>query len=89
MRKCSTVVSPAKKASHSRNSTEGTIQGEGQGLDFDQEVERAYSDLIGGIDPDDFLCFDDDGFINSVHNYENNTPGPGLGEELEDGEIPA
>ncbi|KAF3337290.1 putative box C/D snoRNA protein [Carex littledalei] len=87
MRKCSTVASPAKKASQSRNSTEGMIQGEAQGLDFDQEVERAYSDLIGGIDPDDFLCFDDDGFINSVHNCENKALGSG--EEVEEGEIPA
>jgi hypothetical protein len=59
-----------------------------EGFAFDLEAEKAYTDLMEGIDPDNFLCFDDDGFINSVHNYENNTLGLD-GQEAEEGEIPA
>lgn len=88
MSKFNTVPSPTKEGSQFHNSTEGMIEEKEEGFDFDQEVEKAYSDLIGEIDPDDFLCFDDDGFINSVHNCENNALGLG-GEEVEEGEIPA
>ncbi|KAJ3708685.1 hypothetical protein LUZ61_012390 [Rhynchospora tenuis] len=88
MHKCSTAVSPAKEGNQSHNSMGGVIKEEEEELDFDLEVEQAYNDLIGEINPDDFLCFDDDGFINVVHNNENNEIGSGE-QELEEGEIPA
>ncbi|KAJ4810014.1 Box C/D snoRNA protein 1 [Rhynchospora pubera] len=87
MHKCSTVASLAKEGNQSHNSMGGVIEEEEE-LDFDQEVEQAYNDLIGEIDPDDFLCFDDDGFINVVH-YNGNKAIGSEQQELEEGEIPA
>ncbi|WOL00868.1 box C/D snoRNA protein 1 [Canna indica] len=43
-------------------------------FNFEQEVKDAYSDLIGEIDPDDFLCLDDGFFFGD--------------QDLEEGEIP-
>jgi len=52
-------------------------------FDFQQELRDAYSDLIGGINPDDFLCLD--GGYNDLDNLEMFCGE----EELEEGEIPS
>ncbi|KAJ3683238.1 hypothetical protein LUZ60_013465 [Juncus effusus] len=64
-------------------------------LDFDEEVKQAYSDLIGEMDPDDFLCFDSDNCNDENNKNDNNSSiavgdllSGGVKEELEDGEIP-
>ncbi|RWW24342.1 hypothetical protein GW17_00011373 [Ensete ventricosum] len=61
-------------------------------FDFQQEIKDAYSDLMGEIDPDDFLCLD--GVYSGGDEVETHNP-PYFGdnflrdEELEEGEIPS
>ena len=52
-------------------------------FDFQQELRDAYSDLIGEINPDDFLCLD--GGYNDLDNLDMFWGE----EELEEGEIPS
>lgn len=66
-------------ASNSVNSWEPAAE---LNFDFERELRDAYSDLMGEINPDDFLCFD--GEYKVADNLEEF-----LGEEdLEEGEIP-
>ncbi|XP_073007905.1 uncharacterized protein [Typha latifolia] len=66
---------------------------EEENFDFEQEVKDAYSDLLGEMNPDDFLCLDG-GFGNEDESEERSNlmdfDGMFLREdELEEGEIPS
>lgn len=60
-------------------------------FDFEQELKDAYSDLIGEMNPDDFLCFDGDYIVEETEMRDTALcfGGSFFGdEELEEGEIP-
>lgn len=78
---------------HLRESNDAVRLFEYENFDFEQEMRDAYSDLLGEMNPDDFLCLDD-GYSEEEGSKEcKNAQDYGgilLGaEELEEGEIPS